>query len=818
MEDPQIMKAWASAESGDLARAIQHLEADAKSWAEPPSLNRAMAAAIFLKAGQSARALDALNEDWTQADADAAGLAGALLFSLAHFERALPALRHAVAGAPADLGAHMVNLGRTLLYLGQAEASLSFLKTGLEISTHDHVLAAQSMAEAYLALGQFEAADEVLAELRDVSDHEEILATRTALRAMSGKHDEALEFLTAALENNPESISLLILYSDLAEILGRVDQSIQSLQTALEKDPENIELWVRLARCGSANRGIVFARQAAEKAMELAQGQGPKEQALALVGHAHVLAHLGQADEGVAAYHQALELVPAMVDALSGLGHLLLQKGQVDDAIACFEQVKAAAPLHGWSQLIHAREVPDDDETLENMERVARQPSLEGPIRSGLLLTVAAAWDRRKSYDRAMTLAREANQAARNMITYDPAEHRSLVDREIVRFSREFMQSRSGWGDMSRVPIFVLGMPRSGTTLTEQILGSHSQICGAGELDVIPEQIAKLEAWQFKLGSGLSYPECVADLSPQMSRAHAALLLEKLRALDPDARHVVDKLPHNFQRIGLIKLLFPNATIFHCRREHRDIAVSNYMTDYAAKFGGMGFSYDLGWIGAQLVDHDRLMAHWHDVFDGQIFDVVYEELVEDVEGWARQMIAFLGLDWEPGVLDFQNLDRQVKTASTWQVRQPVYTSSKARWKRYEKHLGPLEKALQDIPPRLAPAPLPAVPPGLFGDAMAQLKAGAPAAAEQTFKQLIKEYPTHAAAHHFLGVAHLQQGRLQQAMQAMRHSIDLLPHHPSWYENLARAEQAAGNYASAKELLQKAEKIRLTEAMELSGRH
>jgi tetratricopeptide (TPR) repeat protein len=811
LEEFPIIEAWSHAESGDISTAVNLLGACSEIIGGPPCLHRAMAAAIFVKAGQSERALDTLSGDWTRTDADAAGLAGALLFSMAQFDHALPALRHAVAGNPVDPGAHMVNLGRTLVHLGQAEDALPFLRQGLACSTHDHVLAAQSLAEAYLFLGEFDAADQALAGLPATSADEQILATRVALRAMAGRHEEAFQFLAAALADHPDCLPLLLIHADLAEALGRTSLSIDALQTALKQDPENIELWVRLARSGPLQSSTPLARNAADKALELSQGQGPFAEALALVAHAHVLTSDGQVDAGQAAYQKALQLVPGMVTALSGLGHLLLQKGQVEAAISCFEQVKAAAPLQGWSQLIQAREVPDDNETLENMERVARQPSLEGPIRSGLLLTVAAAWDRKKNYDRAMELAREANAAARALMSYDPTQQRAFIDRQIARFSKPFMESRTGWGDPSRLPVFVLGMPRSGTTLTEQILGSHSQICGAGELNLISDLIGKLEAWQLKLGSGLCYPECVADLTAEMSRVHAGLLLEKLRTFDSDAKHVVDKLPHNFQHIGLIKLLFPNAVIFHCRRDARDIAVSNFMTDYAAKFSGMGFAYDLGWIGAQLVDHDRLMAHWHDVFPGQIFEVVYEDLVEDVEGWARQMIKFLGLHWEPEVLNFQKLDRQVKTASTWQVRQPVYTSSKARWKRYRSHLEPLEAALQDVPPHPDTAPLPSVPAGLFGQAMAQLKAGAPAAAEQHFAQVISAYPNHAAAHHFFGVALLQQGQIEEALKAMRRSIALLPSHPSWHENLARAEQAAGDFEAANELLERARHIRQAQA-------
>jgi len=267
---------------------------------------------------------------------------------------------------------------------------------------------------------------------------------------------------------------------------------------------------------------------------------------------------------------------------------------------------------------------------------------------------------------------------------------------------------------------------------------------------------------------------------------------------------LIDKFPHNFEHIGLIKLLFPSATIVHVRREPRDIAVSNYITDYAAKFGGMGFAYDLGWIGEQLVDHDRLMAHWHRLFPGQILELPYEDLVDATEGWARRMLVHLGVAWEEQVLAFQELDRPVKTASVWQVRQPVYTTSKARWKRYQAHLAPLEEALSRIPPD--PETLPPQPPGLFDAAMAALQAGWAAEAQRLFAQLLQHRPHHAAAQHFLGAALAQQGQLAEAREAMRRSLQLHPFQPSWLANLAAMEDALGDGAAAKRLREQQQRL------------
>jgi len=449
--------------------------------------------------------------------------------------------------------------------------------------------------------------------------------------------------------------------------------------------------------------------------------------------------------------------------------------------------------------------VPDDPKVLEQMALAAHRPSLEGPVQSHILFTLASAWEKKKEYDKAWSFASEANAAAKEHLQYRPEQHRSRVEREIARFSAEFMQSRSGYGLESRVPTFVLGMPRSGTTLVEQILGSHSQVFGAGELSLIPEFIQKLSAWEMKLGTRRQYPECIDDMGLEESKRFAERHLAELQAYAPDAQRIVDKLPHNFEHVGLIKLIFPNAKILHLKREPRDVAMSNYFVDYAAKFGGMGFAYDLSWIGEQLVDHQRMMNHWHKVFPGQILEVDYDLLVEDVEGWAHTIIDYLGLPWEEGVLSFQELDRAVKTASVWQVRQPVYTTSKAKWKRFEQYLDPLEAALAEIPPLPDPLPLPKVEPALFLKGMDYLQKGEAAQAEGTFRTMLQARPAHAAAHHFLGACLYQQGKIDEARKEMRRSLELQRGQVQWMENLAALEEHAGNSEAAGKLREAVER-------------
>lgn len=716
---------------------------------------------------------------------------GSFMLAAGQVDAALPMLQFAVHALPSS-GAAALNMARAFLALGQPLDALQELTRSAALTDRDADLYVAAKAEALSALGR---ADEAEAELRQaVSTHPTVATVQAAvsLIASRGKHEAAATLLKQALDTTPLAVPLMTLAAQLAQVRGRFGEAVHWIDKALKLEPDNVALWVTLCTVFPMQQINPRSREAADKALALTADTLGTLRASALTADAHVLAQEHDDVGAEARYRQALESQPACVPAMSGLGNLLLQLGRVDEASELFHRMRQFAPVAGWSQLIHVREVPEDPQVLEQIENLAHRPSLEGPVQSGLLFTTAQAWERKKEHDRAWQAATQANQAECKRLPYEPAEHRQRIEREIARFSAAFMASRQGHGDASRVPVFLLGMPRSGTTLVEQIMGSHSQVFGAGELSQIPELIQKLTAWEAKVGSGRSYPDCADDIARQESQQFAAHMLRDLQAMAPKAQRIVDKLPHNFEHIGLIKLMFPNATILHMRREPRDVAISNYFMNYAAKFGGMGFAYDLTWIGEQLVDHQRLMDHWHAVFPGQIMEVDYDDLVENTEDWARNIISHLGLEWEPGVLNFQDLDRAVKTASVWQVRQPIYKTSKAKWMRYEAYLAPLEDAMAQVPPAPDPLPLPAVAQGLFFDGMRHLQGGRFVDAETAFRALLSERPLHAAAMHFLGATLYCQRRLDEASAAMRESLQRRPAQAQWLENLIQCERKRGD--------------------------
>ncbi|MCK2085130.1 tetratricopeptide repeat protein [Aeromonas sp. 3925] len=674
--------------------------------------------------------------------------------------------------------------------------------------------------ELWLAAEQYAAADAWLDEQQTTLDEEDYcgLLTGYAQRlAEVGRHAQAEDALCRGGRHYPEHPGLHQHRAELAELQGRTSQAIALLHRAihLARQQQKPALTLRLKLVAVATQGhTALAREMVTQALEEAQALPPSG-CIDGMEHAHWVFEAQVALAGVdvqeqryaeaeVRYCQVLQDHPQLVPALQGLGQLYLQLGRLEEAVALFERVKVLDPVRGHSALINARRFPEDDATLHHLEMLARRPGPEGAVKPGLLLQLAAAWEKRKDHARAFALADEANGASRALLGYDPAAHRQACARIRHAFGRSLYEHRRGIGNDSTLPVFVLGMPRSGTTLVEQMLAGHSQIHGAGELGLVPGVIAGLERWERRVGSGRHYPDCVDDLDAKVIAGITGNLLKELQEYAPGALHVVDKLPHNFENIGLIKLLFPRARIISVRRDPRDIAISNYFTDYAAKHGGMGFAYDLTWIGEQLADHNLLMHHWNQLFPGEILEVRYEDVLDDPEREARRMLNYVGVAWEPQILNFSELQRPVKTASVWQVRQPLYKSSMARWARYETHLAPL---LRGTNARIQWQPITdmvALPvPGLLETSVALYREEKLDDAEYHCKQLLHHLPEHAAATFMLGLVYVRKGHLDEGIALMCKAHELCPWNSQWRNDLARAYVLSGEPEKAALLTGKA---------------
>ena len=615
-------------------------------------------------------------------------------------------------------------------------------------------------------------------------------------------HQQATDILREYLKQYNDNTELCIALAELAQVQGHFLQAVHLLQKALKNDQHNSALWVQLSSA-CLHRFDKKSRKAAERAVSLAQTlEVTEQQPLALIKLKQAQAHNALAQ--VESHEKNFELSEPLfrdilaqhshfLPALQGLGQQQMQRGHIDEALALFERVKAIDPLKGYSALINARRFPEEVNILEKMAIAANKPSMEGSFRAGILFQLAASWEKRKEYDKAFGYAEQANIASKKFLPYDAKKHRDDCARLRTCFNKALYQHRLNCGVDSTLPVYVLGMPRSGTTLVEQILSGHSDIFGAGELGIIPQVVQGLNRWERHTGSGRQYPDCIDDLNTYATTGIANNVLKELQELSaedkPEAKHVVDKLPHNFENIGLIKFLFPNAKIISVRRDPRDIAISNYFTDYQAKHGGMGFAYNLTDVGEQLADHNLLMHHWRQTFPGEILEINYENVVDDIEGSARKMLRYIGVDWQPEVLKFNELERTVKTASVWQVRQPIYKTSKAKWKHYETHIAELIKGTNakiTSPPIDDMITLPQ--PGLLTDGVALYKTEDLDGAELSFKKMLHHNPEHAACNYMLGLVYLSKHHLNDGIKQLEKAIEKAPWHKEWRDNLSKAYQ------------------------------
>jgi tetratricopeptide (TPR) repeat protein len=381
-------------------------------------------------------------------------------------------------------------------------------------------------------------------------------------------------------------------------------------------------------------------------------------------------------NHGIIASRAAALEAAGELDAAWGLVLQLVARGQMSQSLAIW-----------YGRLARGR--GHEQQGLILIDQILRSGKHTPPEAYFLHLTAANLLDGLGQYDDAFANAARANMLVRPL--YDPAAHARTFDRIINYFTRLRMNSLPKSSYRSERPVFIVGMPRSGTSLAEQILATHPDVFGAGELDffyrVFNGMLGMLSVTEKE------YPECLNSLSVDEADGMAQIYLQPLTALSPRAVRITDKMPLNFMHLGLIAILFPEARIIHCKRDPMDACFSCFMTGFTKS---NDFKYDLTHLGLFHRQYERMMEHWKGVIDLPILDVVYEEMVADTEQQSRRMIEFLGLPWDDRCLKFHETKRPVTTGSVQQVRKPIYNSSVGRWRHYEKHLTSLKQALRVV--------------------------------------------------------------------------------------------------------------------------
>jgi len=528
---------------------------------------------------------------------------------------------------------------------------------------------------------------------------------------MEGRLAEAEALYRRILVSEPRHADSLHLLGLIAAQTGRLEPAVALIAQALAMKPDFAEAHNNLGNVLQELGRSMEAAAAYRRAIGLKGDYAEAHNNLS-----HALRSLGQRPAAVEACLRAIALQPRFAEAHNNLGNLLQDLGRPAEALAAYAQALALKPdyaeVHvniGITQLMSGEKAlaeqavaqalaidPDlpqawytrsdmkvftpDDADIGKMEALLAAADVRGFGRQGrlrLLFALGKAWMEAGDADRAFAHLHAGNQLKRASFAYavedDVARHAAIAR----CFTPDMLSRMAGLGDPSDLPVFIVGMPRSGTTLIEQILASHPQLRGAGELELLPGLVDNIAA----------RPSAAALAAIGQDYA------QQLAALAPGVLRVVDKMPVNFRHVGLIRLMLPNARIIHCRRDPIDTCLSCYTKNFN---GQQSYAYDLRELGLYHRSYDTLMQHWRAVLPADRFiEVNYEDVVQNLEAESQRLIAFCGLDWDKSCLTFNTTPRQVRTASVNQVRQSLYATSVGRWRPYAQHLAPLLAALEE---------------------------------------------------------------------------------------------------------------------------
>jgi len=514
---------------------------------------------------------------------------------------------------------------------------------------------------------------------------------RAALAMNDNLLHEAEPLLRGLLKENPFDVRAIRLFAELAGRIGRYTDAENLLRRAIELAPDFTP--------ARANLALVLYRtnRASEALEELARvtAQDPDNAGVANL-QAAAFGRIGEFDEALALYAQVLKDAPNQPKVWMSYGHMLKTVGKLAEGVAAYHRALAIQPGLGevWWSLANLKTVTFSDHDIAAMEAALASETVAAEDRWHLDFALGKAHEDRGDAETAFAHYAAGNMLRKKRLPYRPEETTAAVERTIAVATPALFKRLSGAGFPAPDPIFVLGMPRAGSTLVEQILSSHSQVEGTSELPDIALLARSLEG----------YPASLADLDATMLRDLGAQYLERTRVQRHTARPLfIDKLPNNWLHVPFIRLILPNAKIVDARRHPLSCCFSNFKQHFAR---GQGFSYSLEDLGAYYSDYVRLMAHVDQVLPGQVHRVIYERMVDGTEAEVRALLDHCGLPFEPSCLAFYANDRAVRTPSSEQVRRPIYREGTENWKAFEPWLGPLKTALGDVLAAYPDAPLP----------------------------------------------------------------------------------------------------------------
>ena len=502
-----------------------------------------------------------------------------------------------------------------------------------------------------------------------------------ALALYDNRLSEAEPLLKAHLRDDPFDAAAIRMLAELAGRIGRYKDAEALLRRALELAPD--------FGAARANLATALYRQnrPAEAIAELDLVRAVEPENIAHTNlKAAALGRIGGFDEAIALYEEVLQAAPRQPKVWMSYGHMLKTVGRQADGIAAYRQALAIAPTLGevWWSLANLKTVQFSADDIGAMQAALATSDLSDTDRFHLDFALGKAFEDAGDPARSFAHYNAGNRLRRESVVYDADETRNFVDASLKLFTRELFAARAGQGHRERAPIFILGMPRAGSTLVEQILSSHSQVEGTSELPDVP---ALARQWR-------DYPDAVTSLSPERLRELGAEYLDRTRIQRKTDRPLfIDKLPNNWAHVPFIHLILPGAIIIDARRHPLGCCFSNFKQHFAR---GQAFSYALDDMGRYYADYVRLMAHVDDVLPGRVHRIIYERMVTDTEAEVRALLAACGLPFEAACLRFHETERAVRTASSEQVRQPIFTGGTDAWQPFEPWLDPLKAALGSV--------------------------------------------------------------------------------------------------------------------------
>ncbi len=605
-------------------------------------------------------------------------LLGAVLIRQQRAAEAEDVLRGVVARVPEFAKAHD-ELANALLAQNMPEMALESLQQAVELDPGNK-LARAKLDEIRAVLGESDPQGEGDAEI-------ETTLLKAAQSRARGQFTEAEKLYQGVLASDPENAGVYRLLGGLAVEQRQFGDAVVLFRRALTLEPDNVSAWLDLGLAYSEREAFAEAGEAFVRAIELEPGAAHSR---ALLGA--VYNRTGRYEDAVAAFERAIELQPHNADSLLALGHTFRTIGRRDEAVAAYKRVIDVKRDEGeayWS-LANLKNYRFGADAIESMLALVDRDDISGQSRSCICFALGKAFEDEGDFDSAFKYFERGNKIRRKSESYDPVETQAATDRLISVIDAAFMHDAPRSTASGPVPIFIVGLPRSGSTLIEQILASHSQVQGTRELPALERIVQSLNGPD---AAAAGYPEVLSRLDAAALTELGDRYLAATDAHRDNSPYFTDKMPNNFRHVGLISLILPEAKIVDVRRNPLDSCMGGFKQLFAR---GQAFSYDLFEMGEYYLEYHRLMEHWHSVLPGRVLTVHYEELVADLPGQARRLLDYCNLPFEQACLDFHRTERPIESASSEQVREPIYTSAVEHWRNYEPHIAELIETLRPV--------------------------------------------------------------------------------------------------------------------------